>query len=330
MKPAIYFDELENSVLECLLCPHHCKIKPGDAGICGARMNRNGMLYSLNYGELTSIGMDPVEKKPLYHYRPGKSVLSVGSWGCNMKCPHCQNWSIATKRPRHIQLVKPTQLLRIIESEESWGVAFTYNEPTVFFEFILDTARVAAKTGIETLLITNGYIESDPLELLVQSVSAMNIDLKGWNDEYYLKELGAKKEYVLRTIERAVEVGVHVEITTLLVTGKNDSLEELEEEFKWLSSLSKDIPIHLTRYYPAHKAEMPPTDIKRMKEAREIAKKYLNYVYLGNISETEGGNTYCPECGALLVERKGYSIELVKLDEKGRCSECGKEIPVIL
>jgi pyruvate formate lyase activating enzyme len=330
MKPAIYFDELENSVIECLLCPHHCRIKPGDAGICGARINRNGMLYSLNYGELTSIGMDPVEKKPLYHYRPGKSVLSVGSWGCNMKCPHCQNWSIATKRPRHIQLVKPTQLLRIIDSEDSWGVAFTYNEPTVFFEFILDTARVAAKTGIETLLITNGYIERDPLELLIQSVSAMNIDLKGWNDDYYMKELGAKKEYVLRTIERAVEVGVHVEITTLIVTGKNDSLEELEEEFKWLSSLSKDIPLHLTRYYPAYKAEMPATNIELMKEAHKIAKKYLNYVYLGNVPEMEEGNTYCPECGALLIRRKGYNIELEKLDEKGRCTECGKEIPIIL
>jgi pyruvate formate lyase activating enzyme len=330
MKPAIYFDELENSVIECLLCPHHCRIKPGDAGICRARINRNGMLYSLNYGELTSIGMDPVEKKPLYHYRPGKSVLSVGSWGCNMKCPHCQNWSIATKRPRHIQLVKPTQLLRIIDSEDSWGVAFTYNEPTVFFEFILDTARVAAKTGIETLLITNGYIESDPLELLIQSVSAMNIDLKGWNDNYYMKELGAKKEYVLRTIERAVEVGVHVEITTLIVTGKNDSLEELEEEFKWLSSLSKDIPLHLTRYYPAYKAEMPATNIELMKEAHKIAKKYLNYVYLGNVPEMEEGNTYCPECGALLIRRKGYNIELEKLDEKGRCTECGKEIPIIL
>ncbi|MEA2065913.1 MAG: AmmeMemoRadiSam system radical SAM enzyme [Thermotogota bacterium] len=330
MKPAIYFDELENSMLECLLCPHHCRIKPGDAGICGARINRNGMLYSLNYGELTSISMDPVEKKPFYHYRPGKSVLSVGSWGCNMKCPHCQNWGIATKRPRHIQLVKPTQLLRIIDSEDSWGVAFTYNEPTVFFEFILDTARVAAKTGIETLLVTNGYIESDPLELLIQSVSAMNIDLKGWNDDYYLKELGAKKEYVLKTIERAVEVGVHVEITTLIVTDKNDSLEELEEEFKWLSSLSKDIPLHLTRYYPAHKAEMPATNVKLMKEAHKIAKKYLNYVYLGNIPEMEEGNTYCPECGALLIRRKGYNIELEKLDEKGRCTECGKEIPIIL
>jgi pyruvate formate lyase activating enzyme len=330
MKPAIYFDELENSVIECLLCPHHCRIKPGDAGICRARINRNGMLYSLNYGELTSIGMDPVEKKPLYHYRPGKSVLSVGSWGCNMKCPHCQNWSIATKRPRHIQLVKPTQLLRIIDSEDSWGVAFTYNEPTVFFEFILDTARVAAKTGIETLLITNGYIERDPLELLIQSVSAMNIDLKGWNDNYYMKELGAKKEYVLRTIERAVEVGVHVEITTLIVTGKNDSLEELEEEFKWLSSLSKDIPLHLTRYYPAYKAEMPATNIELMKEAHKIAKKYLNYVYLGNVPEMEEENTYCPECGALLIRRKGYNIELEKLDEKGRCTECGKEIPIIL
>ncbi|AKI98172.1 AmmeMemoRadiSam system radical SAM enzyme [Kosmotoga pacifica] len=329
MKPAIYFDELEDDVLQCLLCPNKCIIKPGQTGICKARKNIKGMLYSLNYGELTSIAMDPIEKKPLYHYHPGSEILSVGSWGCNLHCDFCQNWEISKRRPGIINRVIPDQLIEIVKSRGSFGLAFTYNEPTVYFEFILDTARNAIRGGIEIVLVTNGYIEKEPLGLLVQSVNAMNIDLKGWNPELY-KKLGGEKTYILKTIEKALEAGVHVELTTLIIPEENDSPEDMKEEVKWIASLSTDIPLHITRYYPAYKYDKPPSPPEKLKQLWEIAREQLNYVYLGNILTTKECNTYCPSCGALLIERSGYNTKIENLDEEGRCSKCGKEIPVIL
>jgi len=329
MKPAIYFNELDDDVLQCMLCPNKCVIKPGQVGICKARKNIKGMMYSLNYGELTSIAMDPIEKKPLYHYYPGSEILSVGSWGCNLQCDFCQNWEISKQRPKTINRVIPDQLIEIAKSRESFGLAFTYNEPTVFFEFILDTARNAIREGIEIVLVTNGYIEEEPLGLLVQSVNAMNIDLKGWNPELYRK-LGGEKKYVMKTIEKALEAGIHVELTTLVIPGENDSAEDMAEEVRWISSLSPDVPLHITRYYPAYKYDKPATPLETLTRLWEIAREQLNYVYLGNIPATNESNTYCPSCGALLIERSGYSIEVKNLDEEGRCSKCGKEIPVIL
>ncbi|ACR80382.1 MULTISPECIES: AmmeMemoRadiSam system radical SAM enzyme [Kosmotoga] len=330
MKPAIYFDELEGDVLQCHLCPNRCIIRPGETGICKARKNVKGMLYSLNYGELTSIGTDPIEKKPLYHFYPGTMIFSVGSWGCNLSCDFCQNWEISKGRPRIVQRVIPHQLIEIARSEGTPGLAFTYNEPTVSFEFVLDTSRAAAKEGIYSVLITNGYIEQEPLKLLVQSISAMNIDLKGWNDEFYAKELGASKKHVLDTIEFVLSAGVHVEITTLIIPGKNDSLDEMREEAKWLASLSRDIPLHITRYFPNYKYTIPPTDVKTLNELHNVAKEHLNYVYIGNVPSEDLNTTYCPDCGTSLIKRRGFDVEIANLTEESRCSNCGKEIPVIL
>ncbi|RLL92408.1 hypothetical protein BG32_03210 [Mesotoga sp. HF07.pep.5.2.highcov] len=330
MKPAVYFDEYgEDKVLQCLLCPLHCIIKPDQVGFCGVRKNVDGMLYSLNYGQLTSIAIDPIEKKPLYHLFPGEKILSVGSWGCNLRCNFCQNWEISKQRPKTVMRVMPQQLIQIALERESRGIAFTYNEPIVSFEFILDTSRAAAKEGIYSILVTNGVIDEEPMDLLSQSVRGMNIDLKGWNDEFYVKDIGTEKRVVLRSIETARKAGTHIELTTLIIPGKNDSPEEMREEAKWISGLSKDIPLHINRYFPNYKSTIPPTSPDSLIQLAEVAKEYLRYVYVGNIDLPGLSDTTCPYCGNLLVERKGMRSSVVGIDEKGRCNNCQKEIPIV-
>lgn len=330
MKPAVYFDEYgEEKVLQCLLCPLHCIIKPDQVGFCGVRKNVDGMLYSLNYGQLTSIAIDPIEKKPLYHLFPGEKILSVGSWGCNLRCNFCQNWEISKQRPKTVMRVMPQQLIQIALERESRGIAFTYNEPIVSFEFILDTSRAAAKEGIYSILVTNGVIDEEPMDLLSQSVRGMNIDLKGWNDEFYVKDIGTEKRVVLRSIETARKAGTHIELTTLIIPGKNDSPEEMREEAKWISGLSKDIPLHINRYFPNYKSTIPPTSPDSLIQLAEVAKEYLRYVYVGNIDLPGLSDTTCPYCGNLLVERKGMRSSVVGIDEKGRCNNCQKEIPIV-
>lgn len=330
MKPAVYFDEYgEEKVLQCLLCPLHCIIKPDQVGFCGVRKNVDGMLYSLNYGQLTSIAIDPIEKKPLYHLFPGEKILSVGSWGCNLRCDFCQNWEITKQRPKTVMRVMPQQLIQIALERESRGIAFTYNEPIVSFEFILDTSRAAAKEGIYSILVTNGVIDEEPMDLLSQSVRGMNIDLKGWNDEFYVKDIGTEKRVVLRSIETARKAGTHIELTTLIIPGKNDSPEEMREEAKWISGLSKDIPLHINRYFPNYKSTIPPTSPDSLIQLAEVAKEYLRYVYVGNIDLPGLSDTTCPYCGNLLVERRGMRSSVVGIDEKGRCNNCQKEIPIV-
>lgn len=330
MKPAVYFDEYgEDKVLQCLLCPLHCIIKPDQVGFCGVRKNVDGMLYSLNYGQLTSIAIDPIEKKPLYHLFPGEKILSVGSWGCNLRCDFCQNWEITKQRPKTVMRVMPQQLIQIALERESRGIAFTYNEPIVSFEFILDTSRAAAKEGIYSILVTNGVIDEEPMDLLSQSVRGMNIDLKGWNDEFYVKDIGTEKRVVLRSIETARKAGTHIELTTLIIPGKNDSPEEMREEAKWISGLSKDIPLHINRYFPNYKSTIPPTSPDSLIQLADVAKEYLRYVYVGNIDLPGLSDTTCPYCGNLLVERRGMRSSVVGIDEKGRCNNCQKEIPIV-
>ncbi|PIJ62104.1 AmmeMemoRadiSam system radical SAM enzyme [Mesotoga sp. H07.pep.5.3] len=330
MKPAVYFDEYgEDKVLQCLLCPLHCIIKPDQVGFCGVRKNVDGMLYSLNYGQLTSIAIDPIEKKPLYHLFPGEKILSVGSWGCNLRCDFCQNWEITKQRPKTVMRVMPQQLIQIALERESRGIAFTYNEPIVSFEFILDTSRAAAKEGIYSILVTNGVIDEEPMDLLSQSVRGMNIDLKGWNDEFYVKDIGTEKRVVLRSIETARKAGTHIELTTLIIPGKNDSPEEMREEAEWISGLSKDIPLHINRYFPNYKSTIPPTSPDSLIQLADVAKEYLRYVYVGNIDLPGLSDTTCPYCGNLLVERRGMRSSVVGIDEKGRCNNCQKEIPIV-
>jgi len=297
--------------------------------MCRTRKNEHGVLYTLNYGRISSIAMDPVEKKPLYHFHPGSKVLSVGSWGCNMTCPWCQNWEIAHETPQ-TQRVSPERLIDIAVDRGAPGIAYTYNEPVVWFEFVLDTSRMASAEGLYNVLVTNGYIASEPFKLLLSTIQAMNIDLKGFTEKFYRKRCAADVELVKKNIATAVEVGIHVELTTLLIPGENDSPEEMEEQAQWIASLNPDIPLHLSLYYPAYKFNKPETELDTAVSLRQIAQKYLRYVYIGNQSDSAYQTTSCPFCGNTLVERKGYQTHVVGVNEGGKCSECNSAIKMIL
>lgn len=321
---ALYFSTLEKNRVRCELCPHHCVLDEGQVGFCLARRNQDGVMETLNYGQITSIALDPIEKKPLYHFNPAELILSVGSFGCNMKCFYCQNWEIS-QQVAPTKRVFPQQLVSIAQSRGSRGIAYTYNEPFIWYEFVLDTSRVAAKEGLYNVLVTNGMIEKEPLRLLLQSIHALNIDLKAFDDRVYAK-LGGDLKTVQTTIEMCVKANVHVELTTLIVPGLNDDLNLLEREFEWIASLDKSIPLHLSRYYPNYKSYAPATSADLLIEAYKLAKKYLDFVYIGNLWEAEYEKTVCPNCGTVSIIRKGYDVKIVGLDSEGRCSECGKKI----
>jgi pyruvate formate lyase activating enzyme len=323
-KMATFFEEKDGGVV-CTLCPHKCFLENGQTGICGVRFNENGILYTNNYGDISSISMDPIEKKPLFHFNPGSEILSVGTWGCNMKCKFCQNWEISQKKPP-VKVVTPDQLVQIALSRSSKGIAYTYSEPVVWYEFVLDTSRIAHKKGLYNVLVTNGFIEIEPLKLLLQNIDAMNIDLKGFNNEFYKKECLGDYQPVLKVIEFAYNYGIHVEVTTLVIPDGNDNEDELIKEFEAISKISKDIPLHLTRYFPAYKYEKPPTPVEKLKKLYLLAKEFLNFVYIGNLFESEYENTICPDCKTTVISRKGYDVKILNLTKEGKCKVCGREI----
>lgn len=283
LKEALFY-ERDGALIRCNLCPHNCPIKDGACGICRVRTNQDGELYSINYGEVTALSLDPIEKKPLYRFHPRKDILSVGSFGCNFSCDFCQNYRIAQKKPDS-KYIEPMELVRLSSIyPTNIGLAFTYNEPTIWYEYIYDTIKLLKKESPQSkaILITNGFINPEPLEKLLPYIDAMNIDLKAFNDDYYKRICGGKLEPVLKAIELASK-HCHIEVTTLLVTDLNDSAKEVENISKFLSDIRKDIPLHLSRYFPSHKMTKPATDIEVMIRSKEIAKKYLDYVYLGNV-----------------------------------------------
>jgi len=287
-KLALYYKTIENSKVQCHLCPHNCIIKPDGVGVCRARRNINGELYSLNYGKVTSIALDPIEKKPLYRFHPGSMILSAGTFGCNLKCFFCQNWSIAhdNKAGSYAIDVKPGELVnKAMETRNrgNIGIAYTYNEPSIWFEYVYDTARLAKKEGLVNVLVTNGYISIEPLMDLLPFIDAVNIDVKAFTASFYSKICGAVIENVKETVEICSK-NCHVEITTLVIPGLNDSLEEIEELSKWLSSISPEIPLHLSRFFPNYRmTDKPPTPVETLKKARDKALKWLKFVYLGNV-----------------------------------------------
>ncbi len=325
---ALYFSSIDDEKVRCELCPHNCVLSHDQVGFCLTRKNENGVLKALNYGMVTSIALDPIEKKPLYHLNPGDRILSVGTFGCNLKCPFCQNWTIS-QEVAPARKITPEQLVSLAFARNSKGIAFTYNEPLVWFEFVLDTSRIAAKEGLYNVLVTNGMVSEEPLHLLLQSIHAMNVDLKVFDDKLY-KKLAGDLETVKTTIKLAVENGVHVEVTTLVVPGFNDDENLFEKQVQWLASVDKTIPLHLTRYFPNYKYSVPPTPLEKLSEFRELAKKYLDFVYIGNVWEEGFEDTVCPSCGTLLVERKGYTVRVIALDKEGRCIKCGKKVVRII
>lgn len=315
--------------IECRLCPHYCKIAPGKTGICGARKNTGDKIELLTYGVISGCSPDPVEKKPLYHFFPGHNILSVGSYGCNMRCDFCQNWHISQGFPE--KAVADTDSRKLASeagaSYRNIGLAFTYNEPVIWFEFVMDTALQIKEKGMFTVMVSNGFINSDPLNELLQVIDAYNIDLKAFNGSFYKKLTGAEIEPVKESLLQIAGAGRHLEITTLIIPELNDSVEEMEDECRWIAGeLGNNTPLHLSRYYPVYKRNNPPTTQDILEKLYEVAKKYLSNVYLGNVSGITGQDTYCSSCGTTVTKRSGYSIKLMNLTTEGKCQKCGNNV----
>jgi pyruvate formate lyase activating enzyme len=311
---------------ECLLCPHLCKLAEGRTGICGVRKSNGETVDLLTYGIISGYALDPIEKKPLYHFFPGTNILSIGSYGCNMRCDFCQNYTISqrtlagfTSRTETDKIIKDAQ-----DSLNNIGIAFTYNEPVIWFEFIRDVAHRAKKRGLKTVLVSNGYVNPEPLTEIISFTDAFNIDLKAFNSDFYRKLTGAEPEPVKNALRQIARSGRHLEITTLIIPGHNDDEKEMVMEAEWIAGeLGKDIPLHLSRYFPMYKREDPATPPETIRKLFDVASKYLTYVYIGNMAADEGQNTKCPKCGKTVTRRTGYNIKLLNLDQKGKCTVCG-------
>lgn len=325
-REALFWHQTDSDRVRCDLCPHGCKIKDGGVGLCRVRGSRGGKLFTLNYGEVASLALDPIEKKPLYHFYPGRNILSVGSVGCNFACGYCQNHSLAHGTPS-TSYVSPEQLVSLAEeaqSEDSIGIAYTYSEPGVWYEFVLDTALLARSRALKNVLVTNGYLEEGPLQRLLPCIDAMNIDLKSFDDGFYRHTCKGRLAPVQRTIELS-RATAHIEITTLLITGLNDSPEEVDKLCSWLASLDKSIVLHLSRYHPAWKFNLPPTPVESLQRAWEIARGHLEHVYVGNIGGFDN-DTRCSGCSNPLVRRQGFRTAIIGA-EAGQCFRCGKRVP---
>jgi len=331
MFPAQYYEPRPGGDVQCRLCPWHCLIHEGNRGICRVRENQQGQLLSRNYAQLTACNLDPIEKKPLYHFYPGCTILSLGSFGCNFHCKFCQNWTLAHTDPPTFELT-PEQAVAAAKREAAGGnnigIAYTYNEPVVWFEYVMATARLARAAGLKNVLVTNGFIEEEPLSELLPYIDAMNIDLKGFTRDYYQQICKGRLEPVQKTVATAAR-RCHLELTTLLVTDLNDSSEEITALTDWVSSLSPDIPLHLSRYFPNYELDAPPTPLSTMIRAYGIARERLHYVYLGNVSGLGGSDTNCPGCGTRLISRRGYTAEVLGLHQQA-CDTCGRSIPVVM
>ncbi len=285
MKEALYYEKLDNGSVRCLLCPHGCVLPQDGTGVCRARRNMDGRLYSLNYSRVTSVALDPIEKKPLHRFRPGSLILSAGTFGCNLKCSWCQNWTIAHTDARTMELTPAglADLAKQYASRGSIGVAYTYNEPSIWYEFVFDTARLVREQGFVNVLVTNGFINPGPLEQLLPYIDAMNIDVKAFTEEFYGKYCKGSLSSVMDTVERAAR-SCHVEVTTLVIPGLNDSPEEIERLAAWLASISSDIVLHLSRFFPCYRMnDIMPTPRQTLENARSSAMKHLEHVLLGNI-----------------------------------------------
>jgi len=314
--------------IECDICPVHCRLDEGGIGVCGGRQVIDGELIATNYAQVCSLHLDPIEKKPLYHFFPGSEILSVGPNGCNLNCSWCQNWQIS-QNTSPTRTVMPDELADMVDALDGIGVAYTYAEPLIWYEYVLDAGRVLHERGLVNVFISNGYINKEPLRDILTVADAFNIDLKADDDSCYQHHCGGKLEDVHRTIRMIREAGRHLEIAHLIVTGVNDDLKKLERLVGWIAALDKSIPLHLSRYFPANRYEAPPTDLALMSESFELAKSKLDFVYLGNVWGERGQDTYCPSCHEVLVKRRGYGAEVVGLDGVN-CAGCGIALPFTL
>lgn len=325
---ARYQTGLPDGNCRCELCPRHCTIAPGKHGFCRHRANTEGVLYAVEYGQVASLAVDPIEKKPLYHFHPGGVIVSVGANGCNLACRFCQNWQLSEGLASS-EYLAPEELAARGKARGSLGIAFTYNEPTIWFEYILDVAGPLREAGGKLVLVTNGYLEPEPWDELCRVTDAVNIDVKG-DDVFYRKLTGGRLAPVRRNVEAAYRAGVHVEVTNFLVTDANDAPEQVAELVEWLAGVSPEIPLHFSRYFPQHHHRAPATAESRMRRALALGREKLQYVFAGNIHLDDASDTCCPDCGARLIARTGYCITREALTEDGACGSCGRRLPLVL
>ena len=331
---ASYFRKLENNRVECLLCPHHCSLMPGETGICKIRTNFEGTLIAEMYGFLSAAQIDPIEKKPLYHFFPGKEILSLGGLGCNFSCDCCQNYHIsqAGKKdyPRLLNMTVHDILELAQKTSGNIGLAYTYNEPSVWYEFMLDIAVKAKSKDLKNAVVTNGYINKKPLIELLSCMDAFNVDLKVFDPAIHKQFTGGELKFVLNTLKTVRQEGSHLELTHLVVPGVNDTLKLFKDMIQWIEAeLGPDTPLHISRYYPRFHRNADATSSETLYRFADEAKNKLNYVYVGNLTFHEYQNTVCPDCENLVILREGYSIHSVGLTLKGTCKNCGRTIAVV-
>ncbi|MBN2185789.1 MAG: AmmeMemoRadiSam system radical SAM enzyme [Candidatus Krumholzibacteriota bacterium] len=328
---ASFYTRLEDSRVRCGLCPHQCTIPPGGKGICGVRSNIGGTLYSLVYGRPCSIHIDPIEKKPFFHFFPGSSALSLSTVGCNMSCKFCQNWQISQSKPDDISVrfLLPETIVSKAAEQGVRSIAYTYGEPVVFYEYMNDIARIARKAGIFSAVVSNGYYSPEAIKSLCANIDAIKIDLKSFDDSYYRNICGASLAPVLDTLKSIKSTGLWLEIVYLMVPTLNDDPVMIREMARWLvENLGPDVPVHFSRFYPAYRlSNLPPTPVASLEKAWEICREEgIRYVYIGNVTDHRAENTFCHNCGKKIISRRGYSIQAIDMVD-GKCLHCKSAIP---
>jgi len=332
MKEAYLYEKLEGEKVRCRLCNHRCLIKSGAKGICGVRENRAGTLITLVFGKVIAGHCDPIEKKPLFHFMPGTHSYSIATVGCNFKCTFCQNADISQMPADQNRIMgeemSPEKIVRQALRVGAQSVSYTYTEPTVYFELALETARACVSKGLKNVFVSNGYMTRDCLEEIHPDLHAANVDLKAFNDRFYKEQCGARLKPVLNTIEAMNEMGIWLEVTTLLIPGLNDSREELKELARFLAGTNPGIPWHISRFHPTYRlTDRPITPVETIRRARDLGYEAgLQYVYTGNIPGDEGENTFCHNCRAPLIDRLGFHVSQNRIMD-GRCPECGTGVP---
>jgi len=331
MVEARFWAAEENGAVNCRLCRFYCRIMPGRRGLCGVRENRDGTLYSLVYGRSISANSDPIEKKPLYHMLPGSLSFSIATVGCNFRCLHCQNYQISQWPHEHASIpgedLPPEEVVRRAQRAGCRSIAYTYTEPTIFFEYAYDTARLAHQAGLKNIFVTNGYTSPDALEEIAPYLDAANVDLKGFNDSFYRQVTGARLAGVLETLRDYKRHRIWLEVTTLLIPGYNDDPDELRKLATFIfEELGADVPWHISGYYPAYRLDAPPTPVSTLQIAESIGRDVgLNHVYLGNRPGSGGERTVCPHCHTDILERSGFQVTRNRL-VNGGCDKCGTSI----
>ena len=333
-KEAYLVKPLSGGVVQCRTCEHFCTVEPGETGKCGVRQNLDGTLYLLVYGEAIAVHIDPIEKKPLFHFMPRGNILSIGTYGCNFHCPFCQNWQMSQardlneQRNRIGQGAMPEALVNVCLRDNIPMIAYTYNEPTVFFEYTYDTAKLAHEQGIKNVYVSNGYMSQGALDMIAPYLDGINVDLKAFTDEFYREQCQARLAPVKRNITYiARETDIWIEVTTLLIPGLNDSDEELRAMAEWMVGVDPELVWHVTAFHPDYEMrDRPRTSQQALARAYEIGTQAgLHHVYVGNVMDVDRESTYCPKCGQKLIQRQWYSVkELWR--ERGVCSQCGHAI----